>query len=126
MTRPFSLRCSSALLIAAISLTPAAAAPVTVGEVKGIKARAEAGAFSARAEWNALTYYLQGVVEGAVGYHKALDDRGGETLFCPPQGASNSLDELIAAIDAAGPKAKDRPITALVTELYVKKYPCNG
>lgn len=126
MTRPFSLLCSSALLIAAVSLVPAAAAPVTVGEVKDLKARAAAGAFSARAEWNALTYYLQGVVEGAVGYHKALNDRGGETLFCPPQGASNSLDELIAALDAASAKTKDRPVTALVTELYVKKYPCNG
>lgn len=126
MTRPVSRICASVFLIAVICLAPAAAAPVTVGEVKDLKARAEAGAFSARAEWNALTYYLQGVVEGAVGYHKALDDRGGETLFCPPQGASNSLDELIVAIDAASAKTKDRPITTVVTELYVKKYPCDG
>lgn len=126
MIRPISRICASALLVAAVSLVPAAAAPVTVGEVKDLKARAEAGAFSARAEWNALTYYLQGIVEGAVGYHKALDDRGGETLFCPPQGASNSLDEVIAALDAASAKTKDRPITTVVTELYVKKYPCAG
>ncbi|MEO1241752.1 MAG: Rap1a/Tai family immunity protein [Pseudomonadota bacterium] len=126
MTGPVSSICVSALLIAALSVVPAAAAPVTVGEVKDLKARAKAGAFSARAEWNALTYYLQGVVEGAVSYHKALNDSGGETLFCPPQGATNSLDELIAALDAAGLKAKHRPVTALVTELYVKKYPCNG
>ncbi len=124
MTRPVSRICAGALLIAAISLAPAAAAPVTVGEVKDLKAHAEAGAFSARAEWNALTYYLQGVVEGAVGYHKALDDRGGETLFCPPQGASNSLDELIAALDAVDSAAVDRSVISVVMDHYRKKYPC--
>ena len=42
---------------------------ITVGSVKDIQVQLKTGSFINRAEWNALTYYLQGVIEGVVSYH---------------------------------------------------------
>lgn len=55
-----------------LSILPAHAKQITVNEVTNIQQAAQSGEFTGRAQWNALTYYLQGVIEGAAGYQKNL------------------------------------------------------
>lgn len=106
------------------ALSPARAEPLSVAEVLAIRDNAQSGAFSARAEWQALSFYLQGVVEGAVGYQQALVEQGKRPLFCPPKGGSHSLQEIFSLLSAGPAADKRRPAHLVILEAYARKYPC--
>lgn len=114
-------------LIAAICLfaQPAAAQALTVAQALEIKDRAfAADAFAGRAEWNALTFYLQGAVEAAVTYQKAQQSNGSQPLFCPPQNHSQSMEDLFAMLDDAKGLKRQMSAVEMILETYAKKYPC--
>jgi len=102
----------------------AASQQITAGEALAMRERAAGRTFSARAEWQALGFYMQGVVEGAAGYQNALRERGKQPLFCPPAGKSFSLDELFAIMEAAKPANRIQPAVGVILDAYAEKYPC--
>lgn len=108
----------------ALSAFPTHAKQVSVDEVKNIQNHAQSGAFTGRAEWNALTYYLQGLIEGAAGYQEALSKAGKPPLFCPPKGKGYSAEELVQILDRSSPAEKNRPASLVILEAYTRKYPC--
>ena len=111
-------------LAALIVAQPAAAASLSAADVLEIKERASSGAFAGRAEWTALTFYLQGAVETAMGYNDALKDAGQTGLFCPPPGTSESLDSLIAMLERTKAEDRTRQAASLILEDYARKSPC--
>jgi hypothetical protein len=115
-------------LAAAAAWAPAAAGAqmLTVGEAQEIFARGGEGSFAGRAEQGALVFYLQGMVEGAMGYHGGLKADGKAGLFCPPEGAGNSLSlkevtETLAKIPA---DRRGEPASAAFLAALKDKYPC--
>jgi hypothetical protein len=115
-----------ALITAALMLvtTPAFADPITVSETLTLKKQAVSSAFNARAEWNALTIYLQGVIEGTAAYQETLIKAGHAPLFCPPRNKSYSLEELFHYLEKTKADNQNRPAVTVLIEGYAKKYPC--
>jgi len=107
-----------------LSVLPTHAKQISVNEVKAIQENAQSGAFVGRAEWNALTYYLQGVIEGAVGYQESLGKVGKRLLFCPPKGKGHSIEELLKILNQSSRADKNRPASLVILEAYTLKYPC--
>ena len=107
-----------------LATTPALAEPITVSQMLTLKKQAASSAFTARAEWNALTFYLQGVVEGIVSYQKTLIEMGQSPLFCPPKNKSYSLEELFHSLEQSTPADQNRTAATVLMEGYVKHYPC--
>ena len=116
------------LAIAAIAFmslaSTAQAQQLTVEETLSIQNRASTGDFAARAEWNALTYYLQGLIEGAAGYQQTLMKQGKKPLFCPPSGKSHSIEHVIRYLTNSAKKDKLRPASLVIIESYASAYPC--
>ena len=108
-----------------LATTPALAEPITVSQILTLKKQAASSAFTARAEWNALTFYLQGVVEGAVAYQETLIKMGRSPLFCPPKNKSYSLEELFRSLEQSTPADQNRTAVTVLMESYVKHYPCS-
>ncbi|MEO0399907.1 MAG: Rap1a/Tai family immunity protein [Pseudomonadota bacterium] len=104
--------------------TPVYAQQLTARDVLAIKERTASGGFSARSEWTALGYYLQGVIEGAAGYQQALTAAGKPALFCPPKGKNYSVDEIFRFLDRASDEDKSRPASAVIIEAYAGAFPC--
>ncbi len=111
-------------LAAILCVQPAAGASLTAAQALEIKNRTSAGGFAARAEWMALTFYLQGAVETAMGYNDALKASGKTPLFCPPSNSSESLDGVLAVLERAKQEDRNREAAALILENYARKYPC--
>ena len=97
---------------------------LTVNDVKSLQTKVQSGSFSGRAEWNALTYYLQGVMEGIGGYQEGLPQAGKTPLFCPPKGKSYSFEELMQILNQSSPNNHDRPASKVILETYIQRYPC--
>ena len=119
----FPFLCAAALL--ALS-APAAAQSLTVEEALAIKTRAESGAFGGRAEAGALVFYLQGVAEGAMGYHQTLRTLNKSTAFCAPEGESLSLsmENLFAMLEDTPPAERSSAAAEAIVKRIGKKYPC--
>ena len=119
----FLFLCSAALL--ALSL-PAAAQSMTVEEALAVKTRAERGDFGGRAEAGALVFYLQGVAEGAIGYHQTLRTLNKSTAFCPPQGKSFSIsmEDLFAMLENTSPADRNSAAAEAIVKGIGEKYPC--
>ena len=114
--------------IAALCLfaQPATAQPLRVAQAIGIKERASTtDAFAARAEWNALTFYLQGSVETAVAYQKTQETNGSKPLFCPPKQNSASLEDIFTVLERAKGPERQRSAVELILASYAEKYPCD-
>ncbi len=109
-----------------LATTPALAEPITVSEMLTLKKQAASSAFTARAEWNALTFYLQGFLEGAAAYQETLIKTGYAPLFCPPKNKSYSLEELFRALEQSKPADQNQIAVTVLIESYVKRYPCGG
>ena len=107
-----------------LATTPVLADPITVSHTLALKKQASSSAFTARAEWNALTFYLQGVVEGVISYQKTLIKMGHSPLFCPPTNKSYSLEELFHSLEQSTPADQNRTAVTVLMESYVKRYPC--
>jgi len=107
-----------------LSVLPAHAKQITVNEVTNIQEAAQSGEFTGRTQWNALTYYLQGVLEGSAGYQKALKKAGKPQLFCPPADKGYSIEELIKILSQSSKADKNRPASLVILEAYARKYPC--
>jgi len=107
-----------------IAVTIASSEPITVSEALKIKENASANIFAARAEWNALTFYLQGLVEGAASYQEILINNGKKTLFCPPKGKSYSLEELFENLERSKQDHGNHRAATVIMEAYAKEYPC--
>lgn len=103
---------------------PLQAKRLTVNELKGIQARTQSGSFAGRAQWNALTYYLQGVVEGVGAYQEGLGSSDLPPLFCPPKGKSYSIKEMMTLFEQSSSADKSRPASVVLVEMYRRKYPC--
>lgn len=100
------------------------AAQITVAQALQLKEKAGSGAFAARAEWNAFTYYLQGLAEGAAAYQIGLTTNDQKTLFCPHRTKSFSSDEMFEFLSAAARTSPGRPAAVVILEGYSEKYPC--
>ncbi|WP_428409680.1 hypothetical protein [Hyphococcus sp.] len=112
------------VLAALLLIQPVKAASLSAAEALEIKQRAGAGGFAARAEWMALTFYLQGAVETAMGYNEVLKAAGKKPLFCPPPNSSESLDGLLAVLERAKAEDRSKEAAALILEDYARRYPC--
>ena len=99
---------------------------LNVQEVLETKQRAVAGGFAARAEWMALGYYLQGVIEGTAGYQKALIAANEAALFCPPSGKSYSVDEIFRFLERSKEADRSRPASRVIIEAYADAFPCRS
>ncbi len=119
--RPFAI----ALIACSSMLAAAHAGQLTVAQTLAIKDRAAAGAFEGRAEWNALSFYLQGVIEGAASYQQTLAEQGKSPLFCPPRNKSYSIEEIIVFMNKSTETNKKRAATLVIMEAYARQYPCN-
>lgn len=108
----------------AVATTPAFSQDLSVEGALEIQTKASAGDFAGRSEWVAMTYYLQGIVEGFGTYQDALKDAGKQTAFCPPQNKSYSIEEMMQAIQAAPRKDRARNARDVVLEHYAEAYPC--
>lgn len=118
------------LAIAAIAFlslqTVAYAQQLTVDDALAIRDQAGASDFAGRAEWSALTYYLQGVIEGVAAYQQTLAERGKPTLFCPPPNKRYSIDEFFRYLTKSADEDKSRPATLVIVEAYADAHPCPG
>lgn len=119
------LKCIVSCLLL-LSILPVHAKQITVNEVESIQSATLSGAFGARAEWNALTYYFQGIIEGAAGYQEGLGRAGKSLLFCPPAGKGYSIEELMKILSQSSRADRKRPASLVVLEAYARKYPCKG
>lgn len=106
--------------------TSAQAQSLNVGQVVAIKEAAATGSFAARAEWHALSFYLQGVIEGAAGYQQTLAEQGKPLLFCPPRGTQYSLQDFFGVLEKSDAADKTRAASVVIMEAYVRRYPCKG
>ncbi|MEM9286164.1 MAG: Rap1a/Tai family immunity protein [Pseudomonadota bacterium] len=97
---------------------------LTVADALAMRDRTSAGAFATRAEWNALTYYLQGVIEGAVGSGETLASQNKERAFCPPPGKGYSVDEVFRYFEKTNVADRARPAALVIVEAYADAYPC--
>ena len=105
---------------------PAQAQPLSVDETLALRDRMASGAFAARAEWNALTYYLQGVVEGAVGYNETLATQSKAAAFCPPTNKDYSIDEMLRFLAETKRDERSQPASLVILEAYAQQYPCSA
>ncbi len=112
-------------IVSIAALSPAQAQQLTVQEVLDIKNRATTGAFGGRAEWNALAFYFQGVIEGAVGYQLTLTEQGKSPLFCPPRGKGYTVEEMIRFLNKSTTDDRSRPASLVIMESYGREYPCH-
>lgn len=103
---------------------PANAQSMTVADALAIKERAGMGSFGARAEWNALTFYLQGAVESAVAYQEALVQKGAEPLFCPPRNTGHSIESLFAILERSPAAERRKTAVAVILDGFTASYPC--
>ncbi len=104
--------------------TAAQAQELTVEDTLAIRDRAGTSEFVGRADWNALTYYLQGIIEGVLVYQQTLIEQDKPALFCPPRNKSYSIDELIRYLTKVAAKDQPRPATLVIVEAYADAYPC--
>lgn len=114
------------VIAALLSAQPAAYAQVSVADVKLMKQRAQVGGFSGRADWTALSYYLQGALE-AIGLAQQHLERGDkQPLFCPPKGSSLTLDDIHKFLNKASEDGqKGSALNAILKDLKTR-YPCTG
>jgi len=103
----------------------AQAQQITVQEPLDVQNRLKTGTLTARAEWNALTFYLQGVVEGVGAYQRTLIAQGKPPVFCPKPGKKYSIEELFRHLSQSSQEDKDRPATVVILEGYANAHPCN-
>lgn len=116
----------TAIAAAALCMQAASAEQITVAEVQAMKKRVQTGSFSARAEWNALSFYLQGAME-AIGLAQGeLERADARTLFCPPPGGSLDIRDLYAILESAPPAAGPKPALGVLLSSIQKRYPCKG
>ncbi len=113
-----------AVLLLGLAAVNTHAKPLTVSGVQEIHERVQTPAFAGRAEWNALTYYLQGVIEGAAAYQQGLAASGKPALFCPPPKKAYAIDEFLRLLRNAPNDDQNRPASEVILEAYAKKYPC--
>ncbi|MEM6852569.1 MAG: hypothetical protein AAF527_12625 [Pseudomonadota bacterium] len=109
-----------------LAFGPAAAEPVTVREVLEARMSAASGAFGARAEWGALVFYLQGVIEGVAAAQLQAKDIEAEPIFCPPPGKGYSIEEAVALLEAAAEDNDNQPAAAALLKGYAKALPCKA
>ena len=100
------------------------AAPLSVSDALAMKDKVQSGSFEGRAEWHALTFYLQGVIEGAAAYQQSLLAEEKAPLFCPPQNKNYSIEEIFLLLGKAKIEDNARPAAHFVLEAYANKYPC--
>lgn len=106
--------------------SPTLAQQLSVADALAIKERAATGTFSARAEWHALSFYLQGVVEGAAGYQQTLAEQGKRPLFCPPKNKNYSMQDLFALLGKSVSADRNRAASLVILESYARQYPCKN
>lgn len=123
MTKFLAKICITSLLTI-IYVMPATAQQITVSDVKQMQVNVQSGSFTAMAEWNALTYYLQGVIEGIAAHNKILSSTNSGKKFCPPKGKSYSIEEVFRLLGEADSKAQKKPAAEVLFAQYVKKFPC--
>lgn len=112
-------------LLAILTLPATAMAQqLSVEEALAVRDRASTGDFTARAEWNAVTYYLQGVIEGLGAYQQSLITADMPALFCPPPNKNYSLNEIFRFLSKSPEQEKSRPATLVIVEAYAAAYPC--
>jgi len=104
--------------------TVAQAQQLTVEDALAIRDRAGMSEFASRAEWSALTYYLQGVIEGVAAYQQTLIEQGRPALFCPPADKRYSIDEFFRYLTNSTDEDSSRPATLVIVEAYADAYPC--
>ncbi|MEO0411492.1 MAG: Rap1a/Tai family immunity protein [Pseudomonadota bacterium] len=95
--------------------------PLSVKEALRMRASAGAPGFANRADWMALTYYLQGVIEGAV-VHARMPGAAGS--FCPVPNAHYDLGSVFVALEGVDPSQQDEPVAKYVLEVLAQRYPC--
>jgi len=92
-------------------------------------AEVDAGGFLKMMEehhWSARTY-LMGVVTGLETANAATRQRFGSRLFCAPDGKPLTHERQIEILNdhlTLHPGDRDRPISRVVTDSLVRRYPC--
>lgn len=103
---------------------PLAAKQISIADVKEMQSRVRAGEFSALAEWNGLTYYLQGVVEGIASANRLTSSGRPERFFCPPKGKGYSLEEVFTLLREVEGKDEQAPLPEVLLSKFIEKFPC--
>lgn len=112
------------LCLGVLASLPGHTKQLTVSDIKHLQAQTQSGSFAGRAQWIALAYYLQGVIEGAAGYHESLEKNKKLPLFCPPKGKGYSLEELLQILQQSSQSDQNRPASLVILEAYKRQYPC--
>lgn len=99
---------------------------LTVHDALQLQKNLTTGEFASRGQWNALSYYLQGLIEGSAAYQQVLKDRQQTPLFCAPKGKHYSVQELMQILHASDKSKRSKPVSLVIMETYAQRYPCDG
>lgn len=114
----------AAIALVALGAAHAYSEDLTVEGAIEIQTKAGAGDFTGRSEWVAMTYYLQGLIEGIGTYQGTLSENDEATVYCPPRGKGYSIEELLPVLRAVPETQKSRPAREVILEHYASQYPC--
>lgn len=118
--------CTLGLAIAAVTAQPAPVKAVTLEDIQRIRLQAQAGAFGARAENIALSYYIQGAMEAIALAQQSLEKSGKPPLFCPPKNSQTSADEIYTVLDKAVRAGQTGEILPAILNDFKARYPCKA
>jgi len=108
----------------ALASAPCSAGQLRVKDVAAMRDAARGGAFAARADWNALSYYLQGAMEAISLAQRELEAADRTALFCPPKGQSMDISDVYAMLDNARKADADAPVTDAILAALRQRFPC--
>jgi hypothetical protein len=112
--------------LAAITAPTAPAKAVTIEDIQRMKVNAQAGAFGARAESIALSYYIQGAMEAIALAQQSLEKADKPPLFCPPKNSQTSADEIYTFLDKAARTGQTGEILPAILNDFKARYPCKA
>lgn len=116
--------CALGVAIAATTAQPAPVKAVTLEDIQRMKLEAQAGAFGARAESIALSYYIQGAMEAIALAQQSLEKSDSPPLFCPPKNSQTTADEIYKFLDKAAREGQTGAILPAILDDFKARYPC--
>lgn len=101
----------------------AQAEPLTVEQALLIRDDAQKPGFSGRAAWIAMSYYLQGVIEGTVASARRAGPASG---LCPAPEARYDLNEILAFFEEVTHQQPQQMAADAVVSHLRQRFECGG
>lgn len=119
------MRLAAVVAVFGLVSLPSQAKQLSVKDVLAMQASVQSGEFAGRAQWQALGFYLQGVIEGIAAQQLALQAAGKPGLFCPPKGKGYSMQEFFRLLHQSDAEQRDKPVSEVLFASYATLYPCD-